>query len=186
METLAFEKHAGWKKWLKANHASSAGVWLKLAKKDSGIPSVSRAEALETALCYGWIDGQAKGVDDQHWLQKFTPRKPQSIWSKINRASALVLIEKGKMQPAGLAAIEQAKANGRWEAAYESPSVATIPPDLQAALDASPQAADFFATLKGSNRYAILFRLQTAKKPETRAARLSKFVGMLERGETLH
>jgi len=186
LETHSFTTKAAWKRWLHAHHEEPEGLWLKLAKKDSGIKSVTRDEALEVALCYGWIDGQAKPVDEHYWLQKFTPRRPNSIWSKINCAKVQVLIENELMQPAGLAAIEKAKANGRWESAYAAPSTAVVPADLQLALDASPAAAAFFATLKGSNRYAILFRLQTAKKPETRAARLSKFLAMLERGETLH
>ncbi len=181
-----FATPALWRDWLADNHATTPGVWLQLAKKGSGITSVSRPEALECALCYGWIDGQARSVDDIWWLQKFTPRKSSSIWSVINRQKALDLIAKGDMQPAGLAAIEQARKNGRWESAYEGPSKITVPPDLQAELDARPEAAAFFATLNSTNRYAILFRLQTAQKPETRANRLSKFVEMLSRGETLH
>jgi uncharacterized protein YdeI (YjbR/CyaY-like superfamily) len=183
---LTFETQATWREWLSRHHAASQGIWVQFAKQGSGIASVSHVEALEGALCYGWIDGQTKRLDNYHWLQKFTPRKPNSIWSRINRQKALDLIERGLMQPAGHATIERAKANGRWEAAYEAQSKATIPPDLQAALDDSPKAAAFFIELSSQNRYAILFRLQTAKKPETRASRLAKFVSMLERGETLH
>jgi uncharacterized protein YdeI (YjbR/CyaY-like superfamily) len=186
MPQETFATSAAWRKWLDRHHAASPGIWLCFAKQASGIASISHAEALETALCYGWIDGQTKRLDEHHWLQKFTQRKPHSIWSRINRQKALDLIERGHMQPAGHAAIERAKANGRWEAAYEGQSKSTIPPDLQAALDASPKAAAFFKTLSSQNRYAILFRLQTAKKPETRASRLAKFVMMLKRGETLH
>lgn len=181
-----FTTQAAWRDWLAENHAKAPGVWLQLAKKGSGITSVSRSEALECALCYGWIDGQAKSIDDVWWFQKFTPRKPSSIWSVINRQKALDLIATGDMQAAGLAAIEQARKNGRWESAYESPRNITIPPDLQAELDAHPKAAAFFATLNSTNRYAILFRLQTAKKPETRASRLGKFVEMLNCGEKIH
>ncbi len=181
-----FSSQAAWQKWLEQNHASSPGVWLQFAKQGSGIKSVTYPEALECALCYGWIDGLKKKLDERYWIQKMTPRKPSSIWSVINRQKALDLIARGLMQTAGQAAIEQAKANGRWESAYDGQSKSVVPPDLQAALDANPQAAAFFATLNSQNRYAILFRLQTAKKPETRAARLLKFVGMLERGETLH
>ena len=175
-----------WAVWLEQNHALSAGVWLRMAKKASGQKTLSHAEALREALRYGWIDGQIKKLDAHYWLQRFIPRKPHSIWSRINRQKALELIERGLMQPAGQAAIERAKTNGRWEAAYEAQSKSTIPPDLQAALDDSPKAAAFFKTLSSQNRYAILFRLQTAKKLETRASRLKKFVAMLERGETLH
>ena len=181
-----FPNDASWRDWLNRHHAASQGVWLQFAKQTSGIASVSHAEALEAALCHGWIDGQTKRLDENYWLQKFTPRKSNSIWSRINRQKALDLIERGLMHPAGYAAIERAKANGRWEAAYEAQSKATIPPDLQEALDASPKAAAFFAKLNSQNRYAILFRLQTAKKPATRASRLAKFISMLERGETLH
>jgi uncharacterized protein YdeI (YjbR/CyaY-like superfamily) len=183
---LKFAAQTAWRDWLDQHHATSQGVWLQFAKQASGIASVSHAEALETALCYGWIDGQTKRLDENYWLQKFIPRRPNSIWSRINRQKALDLIERGLMQPPGRAAIERARANGRWEAAYEAQSQAVIPPDLQAALDDSPKAAAFFTTLSSQNRYAILFRLQTAKKPATRASRLARFVAMLEGGETLH
>jgi uncharacterized protein YdeI (YjbR/CyaY-like superfamily) len=186
MLKIAFATSAAWREWLGQHHATSQGIWLQFGKKSSGVKSVTHAEALEAALCHGWIDGQVKKLDADYWLQKFTPRKPGSIWSRVNREKALDLIKRRLMQPAGHAAIERAKANGRWEAAYEAQSKATIPPELQAALDASPKAAAFFKTLSSQNRYAILFRLQTAKKPETRAARLAKFLSMLERGETLH
>jgi uncharacterized protein YdeI (YjbR/CyaY-like superfamily) len=181
-----FADQESWRDWLAENHATTPGVWLHLARKGSGIASVTRAEALEHALCYGWIDGQAKGVDETSWLQKFTPRKQDSLWSVINRKKALELIESGHMQPAGLAAVEQARKNGRWDAAYEGPSKMTVPADLQAELDVRPEAAAFFASLNSANRYAILFRLQTSKKPETRATRLRKFVEMLVRGEKIH
>ena len=183
---LKFASQADWSDWLAMHHATASGVWVKMAKKESGISSVNYAQALECALCYGWIDGLKKSVDKTWWIQKFSPRKPRSIWSQVNRAKVLDLIERGLMQPAGQAAIDLARRNGQWDAAYEPQGRATVPPDLEAALQASPKAAEFFATLKGANRYAILFRLQTARKPETRAARLQKFLGMLERGETLH
>ncbi len=159
---------------------------MQLAKKASGIPSVTYVEAIETALCYGWIDGQKQSHNAEAWLQKFTPRGRKSIWSKINREKALSLIENGKMQAAGLAEVERAKQDGRWEQAYDSPGSATVPPDLQAALNHSPKAKAFFATLESRNRYAILWRVQTAKKAETRAKRIALFVEMLERGEKLH
>ncbi len=182
----AFKKPADWAKWLEANHAKSPGVWLRIAKKDSGLASVTHLEALDVALCYGWIDGQRNANDAQTFLQKFTPRGPRSIWSQINREKVAALIASGQMQPAGLAAIERAKQNGQWDAAYASQKNITVPADLQAELDARPAAKAFFAALNGTNRYAILFRLATAKKPETRARRLEKFVGMLERGEKIY
>ena len=186
LPTMPFTDQQDWTTWLAANHASSPGVWLQIAKKNSGVPSVTYAEALEVALCYGWIDGQKKGRDELSWLQKFTPRGPRSIWSKINRAKAEELIASGAMQPAGLAAVEQAKANGQWDAAYDGQSNASVPEDLQAALDDSPDAQAFFATLNSRNRYAILHRIQTAKKPETRAKRITQYVEMLENGEKLY
>jgi uncharacterized protein YdeI (YjbR/CyaY-like superfamily) len=183
---MPFEDQAVWAAWLANNHATSAGVWLRLAKKATGTPSVSYAEALEVALCYGWIDGQKKGYDDAWWLQKFTPRGPKSIWSNINKQKAQALIDSGQMQPAGLAAVERAKQDGRWDAAYDSQSRIDVPSDLQAELDRNPAAKAFFATLNSTNRYAILFRIQTAKKPETRAKRIQQFIGMLERHELLY
>lgn len=186
LATHTFETQAAWRDWLHEHHATSAGVWLQFAKQASGIASVTYAEALDSALCYGWIDGQKQKGDDDYYLQRFTPRRPNSIWSEINCAKALALTERGLMQPAGLAVIEHAKANGRWEAAYGRQSHAATLPELEAALSEHPKAAAFFKTLSSQNRYAILFRLQTAKKPETRAARLEKFVAMLERGETFH
>ncbi len=183
---LPFTDQQAWKTWLAANHASAPGVWLQIAKMISGVQSVTYAEALEVALCYGWIDGQKKGRDELSWLQKFTPRGPRSIWSKINRAKAEELIASGAMQPAGLVAVEQAKANGQWDAAYDAQSSASVPDDLQAALDESPDAQAFFATLNSRNRYAILHRIQTAKKPETRARRIAQYVEMLEKGEKLY
>jgi uncharacterized protein YdeI (YjbR/CyaY-like superfamily) len=183
---LHFEDEAAWEAWLAEHHADSDGVWLRFAKKGSGIPSLRYAGALDVALCFGWIDGQSKAIDEQWYLQRFTPRRKRSIWSKRNREKVAALIEAGRMQPAGQAEIDRAKADGRWDAAYDSPSKATVPDDLQAALDASPKAAEAFAGLNSQNRYAILHRVQTAKKPETRARRIAKFVDMLERGERLY
>ncbi|MBD9662416.1 uncharacterized protein YdeI (YjbR/CyaY-like superfamily) [Variovorax beijingensis] len=177
---------AAWERWLKRHHATAAGVWLRIAKKDSGIASIDHPAALEEALCWGWIDGQRKSEDAQYFLQRFTPRTARSTWSKINRDKALELIGQGRMQPAGLAEVERARADGRWHAAYDAQSVATVPPDLQAALDANPKAAAFFATLDSRNRYAVLFRTQGAKKPETRAKRIAQFVEMLAKGEKIH
>jgi len=181
-----FEDQDAWAAWLESNHADSPGLWLRHAKKASDLASVSYAEALDVALCYGWIDGQKKSYDELSWLQKWTPRGEKSIWSKINREKALKLIEQARIQPAGLAEVERAKQDGRWEAAYDSHSTATVPDDLQAALDSNAEAGAFFATLNSTNRYAILFRIQTAKKAETRAKRIREFIGMLERHEKMH
>lgn len=183
---LTFASQKAWEKWLKTNHLSSSGIWLQLAKKDSATPSVTYAEAIEIALCYGWIDGQKQAHSDEAWLQKFTPRGKKSIWSKINREKALALMADGRMQAQGLAEVERAKTDGRWEQAYDSPSRATVPPDLEAALKKNTRAKAFFATLEGRNRYAILWRVQTAKKAETRAKRIALFIEMLERGEKIH
>ena len=181
-----FPSAAAWEAWLADGHATSGGVWLKMAKKGTGIDSVTYAEALDVALCYGWIDGQKAGFDDTYWLQRFTPRRRGSKWSKINREKVTALIESGRMQPAGLREVESAKADGRWDAAYESQREAGVPEDLREALDRNPRARAFFATLKGANRYAILYRLQDAKTPATRARRLEGFIAMLNEGKTLH
>jgi uncharacterized protein YdeI (YjbR/CyaY-like superfamily) len=181
-----FKTPAAWTDWLAKNHDRSPGVWMRLAKVRSGLQSISYAEAVEGALCYGWIDGQKQRYDERSSLQKFTPRTPRSIWSQINRDKANALIASGQMQPPGLAANERAKANGQWAAAYSSPKASAVPEDLLAALEDNPQAKAFFATLNSTNRYAILFRLQTAKKPETRARRLAQFVAMLAKGEKLY
>ena len=186
LPTLPFASKKKWADWLAKHYGKSTGVWLKLAKKDSRIPSVTYEEALDVALCYGWIDGQKKGFDDKYWLQKFTPRGPKSIWSKINTEKAERLITSGEMKPAGLKAIELARQDGRWDAAYASQKNISVPDDFQAALDKNKKAKAFFATLNSVNRYAILFRIQTAKKAETRARRIQQFVEMLERGEKLY
>ena len=180
-----FKTPAAWEKWLEANHGRSKGVWMQIAKKDSGLSSATYQEALDVALCYGWIDGQKRPFDDRTWLQRFTPRGPRSVWSKINTGKADALIKAGRMRAAGLAAIESAKASGRWESAYQSWSDRDVPPELQAALDASPNAKAFFETLRGANRYGVIFRVQTAKKPETRAKRIADFIARFEKGETL-
>ncbi len=184
--TQSFSDQRAWADWLEANHASSRGLWLKLAKKATGIDSVSYDEAVESALCYGWIDGQKKALDDAWWLQKFTPRGPKSIWSQKNRQKAEELIADGVMAPAGRSAVEAARADGRWDRAYAAQAASTVPADLQAALDANPDAAAFFATLDSRNRYAILFRTQTAKKRETRVRRIEQFVAMLARHEKIY
>ena len=183
---LTLGSQAEWEAWLDAEHATADGVWVKFAKKGSGVGTVVYAEVLDVALCYGWIDSQVMSLDERFYLQKFTPRRSRSKWSRINREKIEQLTNVGRMKPAGLEQVELAKADGRWDAAYASPSTIEVPEDLQNALDANPKAAEFFATLSGSNRYAILYRLEDAKKPETRARRLDKFVGMLERGEKLY
>lgn len=184
--TLAFGSAEEWEAWLRSHHDTAPGVWIKFARKGSGVASVTYMEALHAALCFGWIDGQARSLDAAWYLQRFTPRRARSIWSKRNRVFATALIESGRMQPAGLREVERAKADGRWDAAYDAPSTASVPDDLRAALDAEPAAAACFETLNAQNRYAILHRVQTAKKPETRARRIETFVALLARGETLH
>jgi uncharacterized protein YdeI (YjbR/CyaY-like superfamily) len=179
-EPILFEDQEAWFSWLQNNNATSSGVWLRIAKKDSDVRSISYSEAVDTALCFGWIDGQKKRDDDEScWLQRFTPRSEKSIWSKINREKAMRLIKLGQMDAAGLREVERSKRDGRWDAAYDSQSSASIPPDFQAALDKIPKAKALFATLDSRNRYAILFRIQTAKKAETRAKRIKQFVEML-------
>ncbi len=182
---LPFENKKQWAAWLAKEHDKSKGLWLKLAKKNSGIPSITYEEALDVALCYGWIDGQKGSFDEQYWLQKFTPRGPKSIWSKINTEKAERLIASGEMKPAGLKAIEASKLDGRWAAAYSSQKSISIPEDFQAALDQNQKAKAFFKTLKSSERYSFLFRIQTAKKIETRAKRIQQFVEMLARNEKI-
>jgi uncharacterized protein YdeI (YjbR/CyaY-like superfamily) len=183
---LALADPAEMDSWLAGQPPDSAGLWLKLAKKGSGIAGLSKAEAIDSALCHGWIDGQLNPYDARYWLIRFTPRRAGSAWSQVNRARAEALIAEGRMAPAGLAQIEAAKADGRWAAAYAPQSRAEIPPDLQSALDSSPKAAAFFATLTGANRYAILYRIGAVKKAETRARKIAHFVAMLEREETVH
>jgi uncharacterized protein YdeI (YjbR/CyaY-like superfamily) len=182
LPTLTFASQSDWETWLDAQHAGSRGVWIKIAKKATGIPSITHAEALESALCYGWIDGQRASLDETYFLQKFTPRRPRSGWSRVNVEKVTALIAEGRMRPAGLREMERAQADGRWDAAYDPQSAITVPDDLQRELDANPDAQAFFNTLDSRNRYAILYRLQTAKKAETRAARIQKFVTMLAQG----
>jgi uncharacterized protein YdeI (YjbR/CyaY-like superfamily) len=182
---LAPEGAEEWARWLAKNHRGP-GVWLKLARKAPGVTSLTYGQAVEEALAWGWIDGQKRALDQRWWLQKFTPRGPRSLWSKVNRDKALALIAAGRMRAPGLAEVERARRDGRWKAAYAPQSRAEVPPDLQRALRADPRAAAFFATLDAANRYAILFRVGTAKKPETRARRIATFVAMLAEGRTLH
>jgi uncharacterized protein YdeI (YjbR/CyaY-like superfamily) len=183
---LEFPDREAWTAWLADNGESSSGVWLKLARKDGGERSLTYAEALDAALCHGWIDARKGGIDERHWRQRFTPRTARSRWSKRNRQRAEELLARGEMAPAGVREVEAARADGRWEVAYDSPATAEVPPDLQAALDADPAAREFFAGLDRANRYAILYRLQEARRPETRARRLEKFVGMLRDGRRIH
>jgi uncharacterized protein YdeI (YjbR/CyaY-like superfamily) len=183
---IAFASDAEWERWLEENHDEPDGVWIKIAKKGTGIESVRYPEVLDTAICFGWIDGRREAHDDRYFLQRFTPRRPRSKWSRINREKAERLIAEGRMRPAGMAEVERAKADGRWAAAYEGQKRMGVPDDLQRELDARPAAKEFFAGLSSQNRYAILYRLQDAKRPETRARRLEKFVAMLEAGETIH
>ena len=182
---LFFDTPAKLEAWIDEHGEESDGIWLKFAKKDSGIESVVYAEAVEIALSYGWIDGQAKRHDDHHYLQRFTPRRPRSKWSKINREKAERLMAEGRMRPAGLREVERAKEDGRWDEAYDSPSTATVPDDFRAALDAEPAAAEFFASLGSARRYSFLYRITDAKRPETRAKRIAEYVELLARGETL-
>jgi len=186
LPVIAFADLATFEAWLAAQGAGSPGVWVKLAKAGSGQVTISKAEAIDAALCFGWIDGQLDKYDEAYWLVRFTPRKPRSKWSQVNRTRALELLAAGRMQPGGLAQIEAAQTDGRWDAAYAPASQASVPADLQAALDASPRAAAFFATLSGANRYAILYRIGAVKKPETRARKIANFIEMLERHETVH
>jgi len=186
LPTIELSDRSAWERWLEANHESSPGVWLKFARKGSGTATLTKAEALEEAIRYGWIDAQVRRHDDAFWLQRFTPRGPRSKWSQVNRRKATELIEQGRMRPAGLAEVEAAKNDGRWDAAYAPQSTVTVPKDFQRALDANPQAKEFFATLKGSERYSFLYRIYDAKHPETRTRRIRDYVAMLGDGKTIH
>jgi uncharacterized protein YdeI (YjbR/CyaY-like superfamily) len=183
---LTFRDAGSFEDWLERQPADAAGAWIKLAKKAAKSVTLSKSEAIDAALCHGWIDGQLDKYDDEYWLVRFTPRKARSIWSLVNKRRATELIAEGRMRASGLAQIEAARADGRWDAAYAPASSAQVPPDLQQALDASPKAARFFATLTGANRYAILYRIGAVKRPETRVRKIAEFVAMLERGETVH
>src|SRR3712207_5835933 len=179
LPVIPFASREAWATWLQERHATSDGLWLKLDKKGSCIDAVTYAEALEVALCYGWIDGQKASFDDRYWLQRFTPRRPRSKWSKVNRQKATELIEAGEMKPAGLREVERAKADGRWDSAYDAQSTATLPDDLRRELEKNHKAREFFSKLDSRNRYAILYQIQDAKRPETRARRIAKYVAML-------
>jgi uncharacterized protein YdeI (YjbR/CyaY-like superfamily) len=186
LPVILFATPEAWAEWLERHHAEAPGVWMRLAKKGAELTSITYAEALDEALCHGWIDSQKKSYDEQSWIQKFTPRGPRSIWSRVNRDKVDALVAAGRMKPAGLTAVQAARDDGRWDAAYDSQRTSTVPDDFQAALDASPAARDFFATLNGANRYSVLFRIQTARKPETRAKRIATLIAMLERNEKFH
>jgi uncharacterized protein YdeI (YjbR/CyaY-like superfamily) len=186
LPVILFPSAAELEAWLEDEHARSDGIWLKIARKGTGVESVTHAEAVEVGLCFGWIDGQARRLDDRHYLQRFTPRRPRSRWSRINCERAEALDAAGRMRPSGLAEVEAAKADGRWDEAYEPPSTAEVPPDLERELKRDRAAREAFETLDGANRYAIIYRLNDAKRPETRERRLRKFVEMLRRGERIH
>ena len=183
---IPFASAGEWEEWLHANHDRSPGIWMRLARRGVNVVSVTYAEAVDVALCHGWIDGQKGRLDESFWLQRFTPRGPKSRWSAINRARAMALMQAGRMTPAALAQVARAQADGRWEHAYAGQRAAAVPDDLRKALEANPQAAAFFASLDGVNRYAVLYRVQGAKRPATRERRIAQFVDMLNRHETLH
>ncbi len=183
---MPFESPQAWEEWLEGHYEQTQGIWLKIGKKASGLPSVTYAEALDSALCYGWIDGQKRSYDEQYFLQKFTPRRAKSIWSKVNVDKVATLAEAGRMKPAGLAAIAAAKADGRWDQAYDSSRTSTVPADFQEALNGHPKARDFFATLNKTNVYAVLWRVQTATTPEARRKRIDKLIMMLDEGKKFH
>ena len=186
LPVLEFGSQAAWESWLDAHHAAAPGAWLKIAKKGSGADTVSYAEALEVAICYGWIDGQKDRLDDVHWLQRFTPRKPGGHWSRINTGKADELIKAGRMRPAGLREVELAQSDGRWEAAYAGQRAIAVPDDLQRELARNEAAREFFATLSGVNRYAILYRIAVVKRPETRARKIAQYVAMLAEHKTIY
>lgn len=186
LPVLDFRNRESLEEWLGEQPADAPGAWLKLPKKSASASGLTKTEAIDAALCHGWIDGQLAKYDDSYWLVRFTPRKARSKWSQINKRRATELIGEGRMRPSGLAQIEAAKADGRWAPAYAPASSATVPPDLQDALNGNPKAARFFATLKGANRYAILYRIGSVKRPETRARKVAEYVAMLERCETIH
>lgn len=186
LAVLAFRNVESFEQWLDQQPADAAGAWLKLPKKSASAPGLTKAEAIDAALCFGWIDGQLDKYDDRYWLVRFTPRKKRSQWSQVNKRRATQLLAEGRMRESGVAQIDAAKGDGRWAAAYAPASSANVPADLQDALNGNPEAARFFATLKGANRYAILYRIGSVKRPETRARKIAEYVAMLERGEAIH
>jgi uncharacterized protein YdeI (YjbR/CyaY-like superfamily) len=183
---VEFPGQPEWEAWLREHHSNSPGVWVKMARKSASVETVRYPEVLDTAIAHGWIDGQRRPLDETYFLQRFTPRGPRSKWSQVNREKATRLIDEGRMHPAGQAQVDAARADGRWEAAYEPQSRASVPPDLQVALDANPPAAEFFATLRGSRRYAFLYRLHQVKSPERRARRIENYIALLSEGRTLN
>ncbi len=185
LEVLEFGDQPAWEAWLREHHADAAGVWLRIAKKSASVTTVAYPEVLETAICHGWIDGQRKPLDETYFLQRFTPRGPRSKWSQVNREKALAMIEAGRMHSAGQAQVDAAQADGRWEAAYEPQSRATVPDDFQRALDQNPKAREFFATLTGSRRYSFLYRLHNVRSPARRAQRIADYIVRLSEGRTL-
>jgi uncharacterized protein YdeI (YjbR/CyaY-like superfamily) len=185
LEVLEFRDSAAWEAWLREHHADSGGVWLRIAKKSASATTVVYPEVLETAICHGWIDGQRKALNDTYFLQRFTPRGPRSKWSQVNRSTALAMLEAGRMHPAGHAQVLAAQADGRWEAAYEPQSRATVPDDFQHALDQNPRAQEFFASLTGSRRYSFLYRLHNVRSPARRAQRIADYIVRLSEGRTL-
>jgi uncharacterized protein YdeI (YjbR/CyaY-like superfamily) len=183
---IGFPSQRAWERWLAENHDSKPGLWLKISKKGAGEKSVTYAQALEVALCFGWIDGQKAALDEQYWLQRFTPRSAKSRWSEINRRKAQSLIDEGRMRGAGMVCVEAARADGRWQAAYQGQRTASVPQDLREELERRPRAKEFFQTLDSANRYAILYRLSEAKLPATRERRMQKYLKMLEAQEKIH
>ena len=186
LPVLEFATPALWDAWLDQHASEVSGIWLKLAKRSSGAGSLRKSEAIEAAIANGWIDGQLDKFDERHWLVRFTPRRPKSKWSQINRDAAVRLIAEGRMKERGMAEVEKAKKDGRWDAAYAPQSSATVPEDLERALAGNSKAREFFASLRGANRYAVLYRIHDAKTPETRSARIENFVAMLALGQTVH
>jgi len=183
---VAFPSREAWSAWLAENHGQAAGVWLRLERKGAGPAPLTHPEALEAAIAHGWIDGTRKRLDERHYLQRFTPRRARSKWPRINRDKAMELIERGEMTAAGLAEVERARADGRWDAAYAGQRTMEVPGDFEAELERNPAAAELFAALDSRNRYAILYRISDAKKPETRSRRIAKFVAMLNEGNTIY
>ena len=184
-DAVFFESGEAFERWLEEHADSSDGIWIRIAKKHTGIASLDWKAGVDAALCFGWIDGQAKRIDDDHYVQRFTPRRARSTWSKVNREKVAALEAAGRMRPRGVAEVERAKADGRWDAAYDGSATATVPDDFAAALEAAGQRAAFDAQ-SSQNRYAMLHRIQTAKRPETRARRIAKFAEMLANGERIH
>jgi uncharacterized protein YdeI (YjbR/CyaY-like superfamily) len=186
LPVLAFPSATAWEEWLAGQHETAAGAWLKIAKRGSAETTISYQDALEVAICFGWIDGQKGRLDDDFWIQRFTPRRPSGRWSKINAEKATALIERGRMWPAGLREVDQAKTDGRWAGAYSGQATMEVPADLHEALSANAAAAEFFETISSVNRYAILYRIGSVKRPETRARKIAQYVAMLAEHRTIH